>query len=79
MPPMQKGQSLSGESKWTASHVLYVDGGRKTELLSESETTFFVEGKVSFITFDINSESQVAGMVLHVGGEGGRKVKFTRE
>ena len=60
---------------------LYFDngGGEKYELLPESKTTFFIEGKQSIFIFSFDDRSQVKEMVLNLGGEGGRKMIFRKE
>ncbi|UCE59933.1 MAG: serine hydrolase [Phycisphaerales bacterium] len=49
------------------------------ELLPESRSTFFIEGKQSIFTFEFGQSEEVVKMVLHLGGEGGRKIVFEKE
>ncbi len=47
-------------------------------MLPESETVFFIEGKQSIFTFEFNAQGKVRELVLHFGGEGGRKIVFRK-
>jgi CubicO group peptidase (beta-lactamase class C family) len=60
---------------------LYFDTrrGHKYEILPESKTTFFIEGKKSFLTFNFNKRNEVNRMVVHYGGEGGKEIIFKKE
>ena len=60
---------------------LYFDTGRgsKYEILPESKTTFFIEGKRSIISFEFNEEDEVTQMFIHFGGAGGRQIIFKKE
>lgn len=44
--------------------------GRQTRILAESPTTFFAEGAVAHLTFQLNDAGEVEAMVLHTGGGG---------
>ena len=74
-----KGSTLVANVEVEDGRVFYVSSGRKTEILPESKTTFFIEGKLSIVTFEFDDSGRVVRMVLHVGGEGGRKQAFAKE
>ncbi len=60
---------------------LYFDTGRghRYEILPESKTTFFVEGKQSILTFKFNENGEVTQMIVHYGGEGGKEIIFKKQ
>ncbi len=59
--------------------VFYVSSNRKTQILPESKTKFFIDGKLSILTFEFENGGRAVRMVLHIGGEGGRRLDFVRE
>jgi len=48
--------------------LYYSGGGTRTEIFTETKTTFFVQGAKSYMTFKFSENGEVESIVLHLGG-----------
>ncbi len=53
------------------------NNGSKIEILPSSETTFFIKGRFTYITFDFDDNGQVKNMIMHY--EDGSQITAERE